>query len=302
MKTSKTRVILSLLTLAALVPLTPHAYAQTNTANWQNPMFKGFDPYYCSSSFSPPCPITAYRTGTTAALSLSLENTFCSSVKIVYAQLQMDWGTNYTATGLPTTINLNNRGFVTISVALPGTSTASNLVVHDSLNAGSYLNITSPCFTGTMKNTFSSFGLSVPGIAVYSSDQADAMAVAQQLGTTPSITGGSVVGPNCGTFSPTFKTAQASSLCDQAAQQSNLGQQLYSTGNFTGAKADFQSALSLWNQAISAENSHGGTLELNGTVGGYGSLLLGIGAIVGGVAAIIYAIRRPKILSTTTTH
>jgi hypothetical protein len=47
---------------------------------------------------------------------------------------------------------------------------------------------------------------------------------------------------------------------------------------------------------VSAENSHGNTLELNNGFSSYGSLMLGVGAIVGGVGAIVYAIRRPKAL------
>jgi hypothetical protein len=286
--------ILVLLALAALAPLIPHANAQANTVTWQNTTFKGLDPYFCTN-FPSACGggafgIAAYKTGTTASVSMSLTNSFCSSVKVLYTQLQMDWGNNYTANGLPTTIGMGTVGFITISFPVPATSTASNLIPHEALSGGSFMNYTSPCTTGTQKTSLSNFGLLPPAVAVYSSDQADSIAAFQQL-TALAGSGGTGL-------ATTFKTPQGNALFQQAAQQATLGVQKYTTGNFTAAKASLQSAVSLWNQAISAENSHGNTLELNGGLSSYGSLMLGVGAIVGGVGAIVYAIRRPKMPKT----
>ena len=207
----------------------------------------------------------------------------------------MDWGNNYTATGLPTTMTMGTRGTIAISFAVPGTSTASNLVLHDFIPAGSYLNITSPCSSGTQKSLFQNSGIFVPSIAVYSSDQADAISLSQQIAFLFSSSGTTNVCSG-------FKTAQGLTSCAQATQQAALGFNAYQMGNFTAAKANFQSAVNNWSNAISNENSGGGGLLISSTVSGYGSLLLGIGAIVGGIAAILYAIRRPKMLSATTTH
>lgn len=108
---------------------------------------------------------------------------------------------------------------------------------------------------------------SVPLIAVVTSDQAAAQAALQQLG-----------GPNGAIFAAAiFKTPQASSLLAQAFIQFNLGKPLYISGqNFTQAKTDLQNAVSLLNQAISAETSHGNALETNTMVADYGSLLLSV--------------------------
>ena len=101
-----------------------------------------------------------------------------------------------------------------------------------------------------------------------------------------------------------FKTAEGTSLCFQAAQQASQGVALYSNGNFTGTKTMLQNAVGLWNQALSMENSKGSSLELSTTLGGYGALLLGVGALVGGAAAIIYAIgrREPRSAATPASH
>jgi hypothetical protein len=67
---------------------------------------------------------------------------------------------------------------------------------------------------------------------------------------------------------------------------------LYASGNFTGSKSYIQNAVSLWNQALNAENTKGASIEQGTMLGGYGGLLLGIGALIGGVAAVIYAFKR----------
>jgi hypothetical protein len=75
---------------------------------------------------------------------------------------------------------------------------------------------------------------------------------------------------------------------------------LYSSGNFTGSKPYMQNAVSLWNQALAAESTKGASIEQGTTLGGYGGLLLGIGALIGGVAATIYAFKRREPRSTPT--
>jgi len=282
---------IALLALTALAGVTPRAQAQSvSSAKWTNATFTGPDPYYCPS-FS--CTVTAYKTGlTTAALLIRFTNNNPgASIKVISAQLGMDWGNNYTASGIsnssPLTIGAGLTSSITIPVnPIPATSAASNLVLHAFIPSWSIVKYNITGFSGTQTTNFSN----IPEMAVYSSDQADAVASWQQVSFLSSSSGFSLA------FA--FRTPQGSSLFQQAAQQFAVGQSQLMNGNFTGAKTNFQSATSFWNQAVSAENSHGNTLELNGGLGSYGSLLLGIGAIVGGVGAIVYAIRRPKALKT----
>jgi hypothetical protein len=282
---------IALLALTALAGLTPRAAAQSvSSAKWTNATFTGPDPYYCPS-FS--CTVTAYKTGlTTATLLIRFTNNNPgASIKVISAQLGMDWGNNYTASGIsnssPLTIGAGLTGSITIPVnPIPPTSVASNLVLHAFIPSWSIVKYNITGISGTQTTNFSN----IPEMAVYSSDQADAIAAWQQVSFLSSSSGFGIA--------LAFRTPQGSSLFQQASQQFTLGQVQLANGNFTAAKANFASAVSFWNQAVSAENSHGNTLELNNGFSSYGSLMLGVGAIVGGVGAIVYAIRRPKALKT----
>ncbi len=311
-------VILALLALAALGGLTPQAHAPSYSGvKWLNPTFVGSDPYYGGSY------VNAFtQAQATATLSVTITNfEFSLPVKVVWAQVGMDWGTNYTNTGIsnssPKTIPAGGQASITIPVDVSTSSPASLLVDHVVVPSWSYFKynytITSTSGGTTTSTTYQCpyvsgpfppmgcpgstyFGSSVAPIVVYSADQAAAHAALTQLqtGSGSTVFSGLALG-----FTP---PPQASSLLAQAQQQYNIGLNLYTIGNFTAAKTDLQNAVSLWNQAISADNSHGNTLESNAMVGNYGSLLLGIGAIVGAVGAIIYAVRRPKMLSASATH
>ena len=226
----------------------------------------------------------AYKAGTTATLVLAITNPSGTNyLTVTGASVAMDWGGTYNATGLNVRINPGQQGTVTLAFIVP--TSVTNLVTHGFTGN---VNYTRPGVMGTQQFPFDG-----TNFAVYSSDQAAAMSLMQQLGL-PSTSGS----PIC-SFG-IFKTAEGTSLCFQAAQQASQGTALYSNGNFTGAKTTLQNAVSLWNQALSTENSKGGSLELSTTLGGYGGLLLGIGAIVGGVAAIIYAFRRREARSAIT--
>jgi hypothetical protein len=215
-------------------------------------------------------------------------NSQLTSIKVISAQLGMDWGNNYTATGIsnssPLTIGPSLTSTITISVPVPATSVASNLVRHSFNQPWSIVKYNITGTPGTQTTNFSN----IPDMVVYSTDQADAIASWQQLSF--------LSGTSSASIASAFRTSQGSSLFQQAVQQFAVGQAQLMNGNFSAAKANFASAVSLWNQAVSAENSHGNTLELNTMISSYGGLLLGIGAIVGGAGAIVYAIRRPKQL------
>ncbi len=278
LKLSRLRPLTGTLLLLAL--LAPVAHAQPFPVNplWTGTFFAGTDPYYKTT-------VSAYKAGTTASLVLAITNTFGNYINVTGANVIMDWGSNYPTTGIsatsPVRINSNTQGTVTINFPVP--TTVTNLVTH-----GSTVGIVN--YTRLGVPTPQQFNFDVTTFAIYSSDQATAIALMQQLGL-PSpfgVTGLSL----CGFGGSSFKTAEGSSLCLQASQQATLGQTLYSSGNFTGSKTYMQNAVNLWNQALSAETSKGGSLELGTTLGGYGGLLLGIGAIVAAIAAIIYALKR----------
>jgi hypothetical protein len=281
---SKKLLLAIILPLLALV--SPVAHAQTVTNLWTGTAFNGTDPYYGSS-------VHAYRTGTTAILIVSILNTFARYMNVTSVTFVPDWGTNSTATiTTPIRINPGQLGTATVSIPVPATNIATNLVRH---GYNVYVTYTTPP-PGPPGIQTTNTGEAMDFV-VYSIDQASAMSLMNQFGL-PSTFGFST--SPC--FSTFFKSSEATSLCLQASNQITQGSFLYATGNFTGAKNVLQNAVSLWNQAISTESSKGGSLQQAAIYGGYGSILLGVGALIGAGAAVIYALRRfgsSKVPATT---
>jgi len=136
--------------------------------------------------------VTAYKTGlTTATLLIRFTNNNPgASIKVISAQLGMDWGNNYTATGIsnssPLTIGAGLTGSITIPVnPIPATSVASNLVLHAFIPSWSIVKYNITGVSGTQTTDFSN----IPEMAVYSSDQADAVAAWQQVSFLGSSSG-----------------------------------------------------------------------------------------------------------------
>jgi hypothetical protein len=287
MKISKIQLCAFIVLTIALAPMLPRAHAELINVKWVNTAFNGTDPYYGST-------VSAYQTGSTATLYIPVTqaNTFGGSyINVTAAKLMMDWNGNYTATGLPIKITQNNWAPVTITFQVPPTSVASNLWTHVGRLT---VNYTTPATPGPHQFVEDP----VPTFAVYSSDQAGAMSIAQQLSVL-SGTG------TCGLVSSSFKTAAGNANCQQAVQQFALGASLYKQGNFTASNTAMKNALNSWNAAISADSGTGAGLDLSATLGAYGVLLLGIGGVIGGIALLLYAWKRPKelrALAATTTH
>jgi hypothetical protein len=290
----KKLLLMLVLPLSAL--LIPLAHAQvTITPAWIGATFTGFDPYYCPTFGSCTTPIHAYKTGTTASLVVSLVNTtppyYENVTSVTFAP---DWGINASNT-TPLRINAGQVKTVTITFQVPDTATATNTVRH-AYTIFVRFTTNNPGLPGVQNTNSGEF----TDLAVYSADQATAISLMQQFGL-PSTSLATTVSP-CGFGS--FKTSEALSLCLQSQQQVNLGLALYSAGNFTGSKTVLQNAVGLWNQAISTESSKGATIQQGAILGSYGSLLLGIGGIIGAIALVIYASMRrgSRSPSATTTH
>ncbi len=287
MKISKIVLCAAILFAFALAPQLPAAHAELGTISWQNTAFKGSDPFYSST-------VSAYQTGSTATLYIPVtyQNPYGGLyINVTGATLKMDWNGNYTASGLPIKIDQNGWAPVTITFTVPATNVASNLWTHSGVLT---VNYTTPASSGTKQ-----FFGSVPTFAAYSSDQASAMSIMQQLGA---ISGG--FGSPCGGLgSSGFKTAAGTADCQQAVQQYVYGRSLYVAGNFTQSNNAFKNAQTDWNNAISADS--GSAVDLGTTLGSYGLLLLGIGGVIAAIAVLIYALRRPKelrALAASTTH
>ncbi len=289
------RIALATVSLLSIFLIAPAAAFPSVTSTWQGFAYHGFDPYYDAI-------IYGFKAGSTGTLTLSIDNTYDTYINVTGAKVMFpDWNVNYTAsatTSNPMRINQATVLTITFSVSIPATGVASNLVPH---SYSWYINYTGTSPPVMPRNFFDGGG----SVYTLSSDQSDALAAAQQLpqtlGSSYSYCGASIFGTSIG-----FKTAEGATLCQQSQQQANLALSLYSAADFADAKTAFQTAANDWNQALSADKSTGGNLELGQTVQGWGFLLLGIGALVAGVAGVVYAMKRPRELrgmaAATTTH
>ena len=290
MKTLKLAIIsMALLASLAVGPggVQP-ARADLSNLMWLNQTFVGTDPFFSQN-------VNAYTSGSTATLNIpvSYANPYGGAyINVTGANLRMDWNGNYTNTGAisetnPLRINQNSQATIQLILTIPDTGTASNYRTHTVISFT--VNYTTPASPGTKQ--FVGF---VPALAVYNADQASAMSIYQQLGLSSSGFAG--IPTMCGAFgTQAFKTEQGNALCQQALQQANLGIAMYKAGNFGQANTDLKNAQNDWNQALSAESSD----SLATTSSSWGTLMLGIGGLLAGVAATIYAIRRPRGSSAT---
>jgi archaellin len=290
MKISKVALCAAILFTAAMAPLMPRANATLGTLRWQNTTFYGTDSFYGTT-------VSAYQPGETASLYIPVRNDLgVSNINVTNAKVEMDWNGNYTASGLPIQIFRNGWAAVTLTFTVPSTSTASNYWDH---SGELIVNYTIPG-SSTQLQYFDS----VPTLAVYTSDQASAQNIIQQLSAI--VPSSFIAGSPCGGLgSSGFKTATGSADCQQAVQQYVLGASFYKAGNFTAANNALKNAQTDWNNAINADTGTGANQDLGATLGSYGLLLLGIGGLIGGLAVLVYALKRPKelrALAASTTH
>ncbi len=259
---------LPLLLLGLVAPL---AHAQDiSSFNWIGALRNGSDPFYGGS-------IVGYRTGTTATLAITFENPPGNpAINVTRVMVVFDWGLNYTSKAVPVVINGGVLRTFNITFTVPAVGFATNLVAHSNTITVSFTDIPSIGNPRTRSMPGSNF-------AIYSNDQADAMTIMQRLG-----------GPATNYLFPVFRTAQASALAAQATSEANLGQSLYSSGDFTNAKVHLANASNLLGNATSIEQSRSGALDFSGIVSGWGGLLLGIGTTIIGISALIYVIQRRR--------
>ena len=305
----KTRSLaLSALGLLGIFLVSP-ASAATDivAATWQGQAYHGSDPYYGAT-------INGFKTGSPATLTVVIDNTYNTNISITGARLHLDWNLNVSSSPSASASNpipVNGQTVVTLtfSFQIPATTVASNLD-RNGQGYNWYINWTGPYPSATTHPFYvdSAPDFGSGRIFVLSADQADALTAAQQLPESLQTATGSGSYQYCGVsflgVTTGFRNAGANTLCIESQQQANLALNLYGQADFTGAKNAYQTALNDWNQALSADKSTGGGLELGQTVQGWGFLLLGIGAVVAGVGGIVYAFRRPKELRgmTAATH
>jgi hypothetical protein len=252
----------------------PLAHAQDITGfNWIGTSRTGSDPFYGTS-------IVGYQAGNTATLAINFGVLpGDSQVNVTKVTVYFDWGTNYTSAsgGVPVIINPGVLRTFTITIPVPQISTATNTVTHTYTIFVEYKIPPSPLIRART--------VSGSNFVVYSGDQAAAMNYMQRLGGPTSSSGYSL---------PVFRTSQASALQAQATAEANLGQSLYSSGDFPNARLHLANANNLLGNATSIEQSRSSALDFSGIVSGWGGLLLGIGATIIGISGLLYVAQRRR--------
>ncbi len=297
MKTRKIGLVAGIFILLAALASTAHAQFINNPPRWTGTANSGTDLFFNTQ-------VAAYRTGTTATLIVTVTNDGPTAINVTKVTVFMDWGTNYTSTQAsttnpvtiaPRTLGVSPSASFIITFTVPDTTTASNLFVHSYSRIAEFTILTNPTSRDSTR-------LAATNFAVYSTDMADDVALMQKLpsslSSTSSPCASGVVG---GVSINTFKTAEANSLCIQAASELTQGNQAYTRGDFAGAKTHLQTANDLWSKALSTEASSGSQTTLGGAVWGWGILLVGIAAIIGTVSGSIYIMRKRGPRSSTVT-
>ena len=258
--------------LSLMVLLAPVHAQDINGYNWIGTSRTGMDPFYGTN-------IVGYPAGSTATLAINFGVLPGDpQVNVTKVTVYFDWGTNYTSASVPVIINPGVLRTFTISVNVPQVSTATNTVTHTFTIFVEYkITPTTQIRARTVSGS---------NFAVYSSDQAAAMNYMQRLG-----------GPtSSGYILPVFRTSQASALQAQAVSEANLGQSLYTSGDFANARVHMANANNLLGNATSIEQSRSSYLDMSMITSGYGSLLLGIGATLIGIAALLYLVQRRGLI------
>lgn len=247
---------------------------------WIDPEYMGYDDLKFHDW------IVAYVAGTTAKLRVPFYNSYSTDITVTSVEVWFDWGDTYTTSGA--SIDPYETEIFEITFTVPPTTTASNLFMH------SY-RITVEYEHDTWTDSDTEYGYN---FVVFSADQADAFPLWIELNALLPLY---------------FSTANASVLEDKAEAELSAGEVDYMYGDFAGAKESFQAGLDLIDQAFEAEEEKGPDLEeamiQGGTQGGmaakkeadaamtqaYAWMLFGLGMILIGIGAIVYAAKKPKV-------
>ena len=203
--------------------------ASISTVKWLEPNFSGTDDFYGGPA------VAAYAEGSTVKLSIVVTNSPYSWINVSWVRIWFDWGLIYNsteATGVSTPIEINStRSLFVFNIVFtaPSTAQVSNLIKHSYTIAVSF----------SHSGGDETFTLSGSDFAIYSTAQAEAQALNQQVDAYPT------------TWS--FSSTEAEVLWEKARNEAGLGDTYYSVGAFSSAWISYQQALDLFQQAFEAE-------------------------------------------------
>jgi len=245
MKMKKPFLLVTVLFLAALASASMIANVRAATDiidwwSWSGATFTGSDTFYGKD-------IVAFEEGKSAILFVGVKNVYSGTkpINVSAVGVGFDWGSTYNSTQTTqaspvSVLPLETRVF-SVSFTVPNASSVSNLYLHDYKVYVEHMNAT----TGAKKivETWIEY---YHYFAVYSRDQAAAREMSRIIS---------------GMREPEFNSTTAKLLWTKATNETTLGGILYSQGDFAGAKTHYGTALSLRNQAISAEQTTTGGIQ-----------------------------------------
>jgi len=261
-------------------------------------VYKGYDSYYGSY-------IIAYLNGTTVYVTLMVENDWGGYpyINITVVSMVFDWGLNKTLDYTTSPVKINYGGVQYFEITFTANlNDASNAWAHTYTTYVTFkYNEPSP-MTYTWTRSYDYL------FVVYSQDQKDVMDLSRTYSSYSN------------NYPPSaFNTIQGRLLATQAGVEASQAQTFSGIGNFTEAKAHYQTAVDLYEDAFNAEEEKGVAMEdaeLNATIEeadaaaktadaamleaqaimnqSYGYILLGLGFLLIGVGAILYGVKKPK--------
>jgi hypothetical protein len=296
MQTKKIAVFLSLALAVFAIPLygvsSAHAFLTGNGSS-------GTLSVTISSiqrDFSPPSggTVDVLQAGSTFTINVIVQASNVAYQRNVTIGFEGDWMSTYSNASV-LTLTAGQTGQASISIAAPSQGSPTfthnwNIQVWDGPASGTV----SGCATGNAENnspgskscfTESNFFLGFNSLSFYTADQYTAAQAFTQSSTA--------IG-----FASTSGSSAAAGQLAQARTEQALGAISWNNGDYSGAKTHFQNALNDANAATNTVVNQGGGL-INADIvsvimGGTGSVLVGIGILLGGFGAFMYFRRRPK--------
>ena len=189
--------------------------------------------------------ITVFPEGTTATLQVKVYNP--SSIKPLNVSaviVWLDWNQNFSSTECskddPFVIEPHQYHTFTISFTVPSVSIASNLIDHAFTIYVKEVNAT----TGPKEEKLHDYWSISGGFKVYSQVQYEAQLLYEEI---QFLTSGIYL---------YFESIEAWMLWNNATYKFNFGKQSYMSGDFNNAKTQYEEALDLYYQALSAEEEY----------------------------------------------
>ena len=283
---------LILTTLISMLMISP-AQAHIESFYWLPPyVFRGNDNYFYYDY------IVGYETGTTASLKVPVYNHWGVPINVSAVKVEFDWGINYTSAeaseASPVQILRFERHTFTISFTVPSTTVATNTIPHEYTIYVEHVNATTgpKRIVDTWSRDWDDFYPDYK-FAVFSADQADALELFTELSAVFAA-------------KLEFDTAKGKVLWGEAVMHGSIGMSHYQSGKFVEANATLNTARDLVDQAFEAEDERGSKLEdaminyyNSAMTEAYAWLLFGLGMILIGIGAIIYAVKKPKAAKAT---